>query len=130
MKKRINLNRFFSKINCLKFIFISIITCVIFSFSPKENLSQWIRINQLGYTPGGIKVAVWCSKDESPINTFALIDSATGKIILTQNAGKSFGAYGPFTNTYRLDFSSFKTPGIYYLKAGDAVSPVFVQLSC
>ena len=125
MKKRINLNHFFLKINCLKFIFIFIITCVGFSFKPKENPNQWIRINQLGYAPGGIKVAVWCSKDESHINTFALVDSATGKIVLTQNAGKSFGAYGPFTNTYRLDFSSFKTTGIYYLKAGNAVSPVF-----
>ncbi|HEY5406510.1 MAG TPA: glycoside hydrolase family 9 protein, partial [Ginsengibacter sp.] len=113
------------KINRVKIFLLFLCVGFIFSFSPKEKATQWIRINQLGYTPGGIKVAVWCSKDESPINTFTLIDSATGKIVLTQNAGKSFGNYGPFTNTYRLDFSSCKTPGIYYLKAGNAVSPVF-----
>ncbi|MEO6838599.1 MAG: glycoside hydrolase family 9 protein, partial [Ginsengibacter sp.] len=95
------------------------------SFSPKENLNEWIRINQLGYIPNGIKVAVWCSKDESVINSFDLIDSASGKIVFTNNAGKSYGAYGPFTNTYRLNFSSFNKTGIFYLKAGNAISPFF-----
>ena len=125
MIKKIFYNWSLRKINSIKVLLLFTSMGFIFSFSPKENPTQWIRVNQLGYTPGGIKVAVWCSKDESPINTFALIDSATGKLVLTQNAGKSFGGYGPFTNTYRLDFSSFKTPGIYYLKAGNAVSPVF-----
>ncbi len=127
MEKLIN-NMFSLKTNGIKIFFLFIGMGFIFSFSkpplPGE-VTQWIRINQLGYTPNGIKVAVWCSKGESPINTFSLIDSATGKIVFTQNAGKSFGAYGPFTNTYRLNFSSYKTTGIYYLKAGNAVSPFF-----
>jgi len=116
---------FFSKRTRLKFILFFICVAIIFSFASKENSSQWIRINQLGYTPNGIKVAVWCSKDDSPISAFDLIDSATGKVVFSQNAGKSFGAYGPFTNTCRLNFSSFNKPGKYYLKGGNAVSPVF-----
>ncbi len=97
-----------------------------FSFSPKnEPTQQWIRINQLGYTPAGVKVAIWCAKDQSSIKNFELIDSATGKIVFNQAAGNSFGAYGPFDNTYRLNFSSFKKAGVYYLKAGDALSPAF-----
>jgi hypothetical protein len=97
-----------------------------FSFSAKnEPAQQWIRINQLGYTPGGIKVAVWCAKDQSEIKNFELIDSATGKSVFTTTAGNSFGAYGPFTNSYRLNFSTFKKPGVYFLKAGDALSPAF-----
>jgi endoglucanase len=32
-----------------------------FSFGKKEAANTWIRINQLGYTPGGIKIAVWCN---------------------------------------------------------------------
>jgi endoglucanase len=94
------------------------------SFHKKETL-QWIRINQLGYTPGGVKVAVWCSQENASITTFELIDSATGTKVFTNSAGKNFGAYGPFTNTYRLNFSTFKKPGIYYLKAGNAVSTIF-----
>ena len=84
-----------------------------FSFNKKnENKQAWIRINQLGYTPQGIKVAVWCSKNETTISSFSLIDSASGKTVFDNNAGKNFGAYGLFTNTYRLNFSYFKKPGV------------------
>ena len=111
----------------LFFLIIFISTSVLyFSFSSKkEPTQQWIRINQLGYIPTGVKVAVWCAKDQSTIKNFELIDSATGKSVLTQSAGNPFGAYGPFDNTYRLNFSSFKKPGVYYLKAGGALSPAF-----
>src|SRR5437868_15517011 len=98
---------------------------ILFSFDKKNNNNTWIRINQLGYTPKGIKVAVWCSKSETNISSFSLIDFATGKIVFTNTAGKIFGAYGPFKNTYRLNFSSFKNSGDYYLKTGNTVSPFF-----
>ncbi|MEO6869202.1 MAG: glycoside hydrolase family 9 protein [Ginsengibacter sp.] len=99
---------------------------VFFAFKKQKEISQqWIRINQLGYTPTGIKVAVWCSKTSDNIESFDLIDSASGKKAFTQTAGTSFGEYGPFTNTYRLDFSKFKIPGTYFLKAGNAKSPYF-----
>ena len=125
MVNRIN-GRFFYPKNLWIKMFLGIISLAfIFSFTQKENPKEWIRINQLGYTPEGIKVAVWCSKDDAKISSFDLVDSSTKKIVFTQKAGKSFGAYGPFTNTYRLNFSAFKQDGIYYLKAGDAVSPTF-----
>ena len=47
------------------------------------------------------------------------------KLFIPQNAGKAFGAYGPFKQTYRLNFSSFKKPGRYYLQAGGVKSPEF-----
>jgi endoglucanase len=97
-----------------------------FSHKKKDATEdQWIRINQLGYTPEGIKVAVWCAKDATVISTFQLIDSATGKTVYQSAAGKNFGRYGPFVNTYRLNFSRFKKAGVYYLKAGNAKSPFF-----
>jgi endoglucanase len=125
MTKKINTNLFSSKKTLIKIIFLFISLGFIFSFTKKENPKAWIRINQLGYTPDGIKVAVWCSKDDVQIKSFDLIDSATKKVVFTQNAGKPFGAYGPFTNTYRLNFSDFKRHGIYYLQAGNATSPTF-----
>lgn len=125
MRKKLFNSRVFFKTNGIDVFLLIVTVGFIFSFAKIEKENEWIRINQLGYTPNGIKVAVWCSKDDSPINTFTLIDSATGKIVFTQNAGKSFGAYGPFTNTFRLNFTSFKIPGVYYLKAGNAVSPTF-----
>jgi endoglucanase len=96
------------------------------TFIQKEKLQSWIRINQFGYTPGGVKVAVWCSKDSQQLKTFQLVDAASKKFVFSAGTGKMFGAYGPFKQTYRLNFSSFKKPGKYYLQAGGARSQEFI----
>ena len=85
----------------------------------------WVRINLLGYKTGNSKVAVWCSKENKEIKTFQLIDAGTKQFAFTGSAGKAFGAYGPFIQTYRLDFSKFTRPGRYYIQAGGAKSPEF-----
>src|SRR5215471_9275790 len=95
------------------------------SFIPNENPNAWIRINWLGYKPTSTKVAVWCSKNTSTIKDFELVDATTNKIVFTGSAGKAFGSYGPFAQTYRLNFSSFKKPGKYYLQTGSVKSPEF-----
>ena len=95
------------------------------SFIQNEEQQSWIRINQLGYTPNGVKVAVWCSKEEKEISNWELVNSESKKIVASGAAGKSFGTYGPFKQTFRLNFSSFKKPGRYYLQAGGAQSPEF-----
>src|SRR5690606_11860487 len=86
-----------------------------------QKTTSWIRINLLGYTPQGNKVAVWCSKENKAITTFQLVND-WGEIVFTGEAGKPFGAYGPFQQSYRLDFSAFKTPGRYSIRAGGARS--------
>lgn len=97
-----------------------------FTSKSQSTKESWIRINQLGYTPGGIKIAVWGLKNEETVVTkFHVIEGATGKIVYTGNAGKDFGAYGPFRMSFRLDFSSIKKPGRYYLQTGSAKSPEF-----
>ena len=88
--------------------------------------SSWIRINQLGYPTHSSKVAIWCSKKTQTLQSFELIAADSRKKVYTHKAGKSFGKYGPFEDTYRLDFSAFITPGKYFVKAGNTVSPVFV----
>jgi endoglucanase len=105
---------------------ISIFSLVFLGYKKEENPKSWIRINLLGYTPNGTKLAVWCSKEDQQIQNFQLIDSATGRIVLKEKAGKAFGAYGPFRQTFRFDFSSFKKPGRYYLEAGGARSPLII----
>lgn len=105
---------------------IAILLLPLLSFIKNEEPSEWIRINQLGYIPGGVKVAVWCIRDQKEVVTlFNLVDAGSGKIVFKGFAGKPFGAYGPFAQTYRLNFSSFKKPGRYYLQAGGAKSPEF-----
>jgi hypothetical protein len=93
-------------------------------YHPHENAS-WIRINQLGYKPGGIKMAVWCSKNEEPITSFELVDSASQKTIFKDNTSKDYGRYGPFEHTCRLNFSAVKRNGTYQLRAGEVSSPYF-----
>jgi peptidoglycan/xylan/chitin deacetylase (PgdA/CDA1 family) len=97
----------------------------LYSFLPAQE-TTWIRINQLGYPTHSKKTAVWCSKLSQPIIRFELVDAASKKTVYTNKAGKAFGAYGPFAETYRLDFSLFNKPGRYFLKAGNIQSPVFI----
>ncbi|WP_202616926.1 glycoside hydrolase family 9 protein [Arcticibacter tournemirensis] len=104
---------------------IFIILSAFVFFSTKAADDSWIRINQLGYTPGGIKVAVWVSKSAGNIRDFELINANTEKIVYRGKAGHGFGAYGPFKESYRLNFSEFKTPGSFYVRAGSVKSPVF-----
>ena len=86
---------------------------------------EWIRVNQLGYLPQSIKVAVFMSEEGSEVKEFALVDAFTGKEVKSFNSTKATGVYGQMKSTYRLDFSSFNETGSYYLKAGKATSPRF-----
>src|SRR5688572_29527319 len=110
---------------------LSIAAIILFAFTTKqEETNSWIRINQLGYQTGGVKVAVWCSKQELGISDpiaigWELVDASSKKIVYSSKPGKAFGAYGPFKQTYRLNFSAFKKPGRYYLQAAGVRSPEF-----
>lgn len=86
---------------------------------------SWIRINLAGYKPDAVKVAVWGAKEDIQLDRFQVVDKATGKVVYENNAGKAYGKYGPFVQTYRLNFTAFKKRGTYFLRAGDAVSPDF-----
>lgn len=86
---------------------------------------SWVRINQLGYSINSVKTAVWASKDTPVPLKFELTDASTGNIVFTSKTGKAYGAYGPFSQTLRLEFTSFAKPGNYYLQCGSAKSPVF-----
>ncbi len=105
------------------------VTCLLLAallaFRSKDEPQAWIRINQLGYKPAGTKVAVWGAKTTAPLQSFQLIDAVTNKVVFNGKAGKAFGAYGPFAQTYRLNFSAFTGRGKYKLVAGGAESPVF-----
>lgn len=100
---------------------------LLLSFFTSVNAQQnsWIRINLLGYPTMGVKNAIWCSKQNSKPASFELVDAASQKVVFKQSTGKAFGAYGPFTETYRLDFSSFHKKGDYFLRVGTIQSPVF-----
>jgi endoglucanase len=95
------------------------------SVTPGANTGSWIRINQLGYSPQSVKVAVYGSKHTEQLTEFEVVDAASGKTVFRNKAGRNYGAYGPFTTTYRLDFTSLKATGKFYIRAGDTRSPEF-----
>ena len=86
---------------------------------------EWIRINQLGYLPQSIKVAVFMSEDECTLPQFELVDAYTQDVVKVFDSLKESGSIGKMKSTYRLNFSDYTIPGVYYLKAGNAVSPRF-----
>jgi peptidoglycan/xylan/chitin deacetylase (PgdA/CDA1 family) len=86
---------------------------------------SWIRVNQLGYLPGDIKEAVLVSRDNIQPANFEIHEALTGKVLYSSDKIRSFGKYGSFSSTFRLDFTGFKTQASAYIKAGSAVSPVF-----
>jgi hypothetical protein len=86
----------------------------------------WIRINQLGYSPKGVKVAVLALKQiVAPLQQFELVDDKTHRVVLVKQVSKNFGTYGPFVASYRLDFTDHTSQGTYYLKAGNFRSAAF-----
>ncbi|MBD2756461.1 glycoside hydrolase family 9 protein [Spirosoma validum] len=106
-------------------LFIALLVSSLALTLPDEP-SAVIRVNLLGYRPGSPKVAVWGSLAEQTIAQFQLVDEPTNQAVQQLSAGKEFGSYGPFQQTYRLDFSTFQKPGRYYLRTADGVrSPTF-----
>lgn len=109
----------------ISFVFFILIISSQFLFAQTPT-NSWIRVNLLGYPTRFIKVAVWCSKEKTTIQYFELVDASTKAVVFKNSTGKEFGAYGPFTTTYRLNFSGFQKPGKYFLRTGKTESPVFV----
>jgi len=86
---------------------------------------QAIRINQLGYLPLSKKVAVYISRENTNIKTFALHNALTNAKIAELNTLTDFGVWKPFHACYRLDFSAIDQLGAYYLVANGIKSPPF-----
>ncbi|HWB94482.1 MAG TPA: glycoside hydrolase family 9 protein [Puia sp.] len=95
------------------------------SQSQPEAPTSWIRINLLGYPASSPKTAVLGAKAAITETTFELIDATTNKTVLHAKISPSFGPYGPFADTRRLDFSAFEKPGVYFLRTKNATSPIF-----
>lgn len=104
---------------------ITILVFIVLISLKANSQSSWIRINQLGYTPQSTKVAVLGSKNNFKLESFSIHNSETGKITYSSKDIISKGEFGPFTSSYRLDFSDFQKAGSYFIKVNDIQSPVF-----
>ena len=108
-----------------KFNYYFFITLQLILF-PSQIFSQsWIRINQLGYLPKEIKAAVLLSKEEISPELFTIHDALTDELVYKSEKINSFGSYGAFKSTFRLNFSEFEEEGAYYVKLNSVRSPNF-----
>jgi len=102
-----------------------IISLLILSQIPSFGQSAWIRINQLGYLPNSVKVAVFISQNEIKTTHFQVKELKTNRTVFTgygviANAGR----WG-MKSAFRLTFSALETPGEYYIECSNAKSPSF-----
>ncbi|HAP37039.1 MAG TPA: cellulase [Bacteroidetes bacterium] len=87
---------------------------------------QWIRINQLGFTPDSKKVAVLvCKNQRSSPSSFTVRNALTDDIVYRSFDLKSYSSYGPFESTFRLDFCDFSKIGTFYIQIDSVRSPLF-----
>lgn len=94
-------------------------------FTLQMQAGEWIRVNLMGYLPQSLKCAVFMSQEDTSVDHFSIIDAFTGQTVQTFTAAqvRTVPTFGGMQRCYRLDFSAFTTPGVYQLKAGDALSP-------
>ena len=87
--------------------------------------TEVIRINQLGYLPHSVKVAVFLSTEKREISKFSVYDALTNKIVFTGETQIKNAKQWGMKTSYRLNFSALVNEGKYYIKTGKTRSPVF-----
>ena len=92
--------------------------------STATPLGRVVRVNQVGYLPGAVKVAVVCSLDSDTVRTFVVEDTA-GHVVLGPRRARSAGGFAGCVTTARLDFSTLALPGRYRVVAAGTASPIF-----
>ena len=107
---------------CSFLFLLSFIGC---STNLPDQAGSWIRINQVGYLPHDVKVAVVISEQSGNSKAFQVKDAETRRVVLkgkgiTANAGR----WG-MQQALRLNFSALQTSGKYYIECNGVQSPAF-----
>ena len=95
------------------------------SLSASDGTDSWVRINQVGYLPQSIKVAVFLSEQECRETEFSVCDASDGQVVLTGQGRPANGDRWGMKCAMRLDFSELCREGTYYVTCGAAQSPCF-----
>lgn len=113
----------FIKLNIVqRKFYISIVLSLIVCSSSGQG---WVRINQLGYLPESVKVAVFISNEDVKVQSFNLCDAITGNVIYTGKATIYKGDDWGMKVAARLNFSDVKKPGAYFISVKNTKSELF-----
>jgi peptidoglycan/xylan/chitin deacetylase (PgdA/CDA1 family) len=104
-----------------KLIFITML--ILLSFTLKS--AEVIRINQLGYLPKSIKVAVFISSENRDFTSFTVHNSISDEVVFTGKTETKIADEWGMRTAYRLNFSKLEKEGGYYIKTGETRSPNF-----
>ncbi|MDP3437198.1 MAG: glycoside hydrolase family 9 protein, partial [Bacteroidales bacterium] len=103
-----------------------LLSLILLSFTLSANDSTtWIRINQAGYLPKDIKVAVYISLKEESSPDFTLYDALTEREVFKGVGKRSKASEWGMKSAFRFDFSSVKREGGYYIISNGVKSPNF-----
>jgi hypothetical protein len=105
--------------------FLSILLLIGCSANVSERTDAWIRINQAGYLPDDVKVAVFISENANDSKTFQVKDAETNRVVLKGEGISANAERWGMKQALRLNFSTLKTGGKYYIVCNGAQSPVF-----
>lgn len=83
-----------------------------------------VRVNQVGYRPGDVKVAIALGQKELP-DSFQVVEAASGKEVFAGKARPIDDKWGQFDRHAALDFSELKSTGEFIVKLGTAESIKF-----
>jgi endoglucanase len=94
--------------------------CIFTAYSCRKQENQWIRINQLGYSPDDCKVAVFLSTKTAILKSFRVVDIKSGITVLEKQLTSPPTSLEPFKSCYRLNFTEIKVEGSYRIVADNA----------
>jgi len=85
----------------------------------------WVRVNQVGYLPRDLKIAVFLAEAAGSNPMFQVRDAQTNRVVFKGRGLLSNAERWGMKQALRLDFSAVETVGKYYIECDGARSPVF-----
>lgn len=105
---------------------ICLVLSVVFAHAqPVSEPQIYIRVNQLGFTPGGVKTAIIFGNGALPSH-FSILNADTGDVMFSAKVQGVVGVWGQFDRHAELDFSEFMTQGRFVIEVGSTRSLPFV----
>ena len=105
----------------MKKTLFSILFCLL---AISAGAQTWVRINQVGYLPKDVKVAVLISTAQTN-GKFTVCNAADDKVVFKGKGVQADPSKWALKSAWRLDFSAVQTPGEYYIRTNGVKSPVF-----
>ncbi|KIC91383.1 glycoside hydrolase family 9 protein [Flavihumibacter sp. ZG627] len=100
--------------------FLVLLFVFVFSINAQDS-NITIQVNQIGYYPNAIKIAVLQFNDKHQINgnDFYLVNQADGDTVFKGKLGSPVASVYSNAITQQLNFSAFRIPGTYALHIPD-----------